>query len=170
MIRNTRANAGIALPSRRAETVLFTPAESARERAARWEEELRERLAAAPAQQASMSGRILLQSAGSSPAAWRSAMESFSDAAWSREWVERGAIEGCWREKIGALPALAKAEGGVVVFTQFIATQEALDAALRAAGVRTWMINGQTPAPERQPMTDAFRREGGALLLTRSGT
>lgn len=170
MIRNTRANAGITLPSRRAETVLFTPAAAEREMAARWEEELRARLNAAPPQQASMSGRILLQSAGSSPAAWRSAMQSFFDTDWSHDWLERDALHGCWEEKIEALPALAKAEGGVVIFTQFIATQEALASALRAAGVPARLINGQTPPPERQPLTEAFRREGGALLLTRSGT
>jgi hypothetical protein len=170
MIRNTRANAGITLPSRRAETVFFEPPPAERERAARWELELRERLAAAPAQQASMSGRILLQSAGSSPAAWRSAMQSFFDTEWTRAWLEGGALGGCWQEKIAALPALAQGEGGVVIFSQFIATQEALAAALRGAGVRTWLINGQTPPPERQPLTDAFQREGGALLLTRSGT
>jgi SNF2 family DNA or RNA helicase len=41
---------------------------------------------------------------------------------------------------------------------------------LTAAGVPTFVINGQTPAPERQPITEAFRRTGGALLLTHSGT
>ena len=32
------------------------------------------------------------------------------------------------------------------------------------------VINGQTPPPERQPLTEEFRREGGALLLAHSGT
>ncbi len=33
-----------------------------------------------------------------------------------------------------------------------------------------FVINGQTPPPERQPTTEAFRKAGGALLLTRNGT
>jgi SNF2 family DNA or RNA helicase len=36
--------------------------------------------------------------------------------------------------------------------------------------VETFVINGATPAPERQPITEEFHRRGGALLLTHSGT
>src|SRR5206468_12082186 len=41
---------------------------------------------------------------------------------------------------------------------------------LRRAGVETFAINGATPPPERQPITEDFRKRGGALLLTHSGT
>ena len=41
---------------------------------------------------------------------------------------------------------------------------------LRSAGVETFVINGATPPPERQPITEEFRKRGGALLLTHSGT
>jgi len=57
-----------------------------------------------------------------------------------------------------------------VVFTQFLETQAALAARLREGKVPVFVINGQTPAPERQPLTEAFRKAGGALLLSRSGT
>jgi SNF2 family DNA or RNA helicase len=57
-----------------------------------------------------------------------------------------------------------------VVFTQFLETQAGLARALEASGVPTHTINGQTPPPQRQPIAEAFRREGGALLLTHSGT
>jgi SNF2 family DNA or RNA helicase len=57
-----------------------------------------------------------------------------------------------------------------VVFTQFLETQAALAASLREAKVPVFVINGQTPPPERQPLTEAFRKAGGALLLSRSGT
>ena len=36
--------------------------------------------------------------------------------------------------------------------------------------MKTWTLNGQTPAPRRQGLVDSFRDQGGALLLTRSGT
>jgi SNF2 family DNA or RNA helicase len=65
---------------------------------------------------------------------------------------------------------LAKGEGGVVVFTQFLQTQAAIAERLRAAGLPTFVVNGQTPAAERQPITEEFRKRGGALLLTHSGT
>jgi SNF2 family DNA or RNA helicase len=58
----------------------------------------------------------------------------------------------------------------VVIFTQFLQTQGAIAGELEGAGVPTFIINGQTPATERQPITEAFRQQGGALLLTHSGT
>jgi SNF2 family DNA or RNA helicase len=36
--------------------------------------------------------------------------------------------------------------------------------------VKTWVLNGQVPAAERQRVVEAFRDQGGALILTRSGT
>ena len=38
------------------------------------------------------------------------------------------------------------------------------------ASVPVFVLHGGTPAPERQPLTEEFRRRGGALLLTHSGT
>ena len=58
----------------------------------------------------------------------------------------------------------------MVIFTQFLRTQAAIAEHLKAANVPTFVINGKTPAPERQPITEEFRRDGGALLLTHSGT
>src|SRR5208282_6632061 len=42
--------------------------------------------------------------------------------------------------------------------------------ALEAKGVKTWILSGQTPAALRQDIVKSFREQGGALLLTRSGT
>ena len=64
MIRNTRANSGIQLPPRRAETVLFEPGGAEREFWGRWEEEFRAALARLSASQASLWGRLLLQARG----------------------------------------------------------------------------------------------------------
>jgi SNF2 family DNA or RNA helicase len=170
MIRNTRANAGIALPPRRAETVLFTPdaAEAAFWR--EWETEFRAALGRLNASQSSLWGRLLLRAAGSSPAAWRSALQKFPDAATARAWRDRAPLEGSWHRKCGLIPPLARGSGGVVIFTEFLETQAALAGFLRGAGVATFVINGATPAPERQPITERFHQGGGALVLTHSGT
>jgi superfamily II DNA or RNA helicase len=170
MIRNTRANAGLNLPPRRAETVLFEPEENERAFWTQWDGELRAQLAKLNVSQATLWGRLLLQTAGSSPAAWRAALEKFPEARAARAWREQAPLEPSWRRKCELIPPLARGEGGVVVFTQFLDTQTALAEFLRAAGVATYVINGSTPAPNRQPITGEFRKFGGALLLTHSGT
>ncbi|HUZ06160.1 MAG TPA: SNF2-related protein [Candidatus Paceibacterota bacterium] len=170
MIRNTRANAGLKLPPRHAETVLFEPDEAERAFWQKWETELRGHLAKLNASQASLWGRLLLQTAGSSPAAWHAALEKFPDADAARAWREQSPLETSWRRKCELIPPLTRTEGGAVIFTQFLETQSALADFLRGTGVETFLINGATPVPERQPITEEFRKRGGALLLTHSGT
>ena len=170
MVRNTRANAGINLPPRRAETVLFEADEAERAFWQQWEKEFRERLAQLSASQASLWGRLLLQAGGSSPAAWREALEKFPDRAAARAWREQAPLEGSWRRKCELLQPLTRGEGGAVIFTQFLQTQAAVAEYLRQAGVETFVINGATPPSQRQPITEEFHRRGGALLLTHSGT
>ena len=170
MIRNTRANAGIELPPRRAETVVFAPDEAESAFWHRWEEEFRGCLTRLSASQASLWGRLLLQAAGSSPAAWRSALEKFPDRTAAQSWRNQAPLEASWRRKCDLLAPLTRGAGGAVIFSQFLETQSALGDFLRKVGVETFVINGATPAPERQPITDEFRRRGGALLLTHSGT
>jgi SNF2 family DNA or RNA helicase len=170
MIRNTRANAGIQLPPRRAETVLFEPDPAERAFWESWETELRPILADLNPGQSSLWGRLLLQAAGSSPAAWRDALERFPDRDAANRWRQNAPLEASWARKSDLLPPLTRVEGGLVVFTQFLETQAALAARLREAKVPVFVINGQTPPPERQPLTEAFRKAGGALLLSRSGT
>ena len=169
MIRNTRANAGLKLPPRRAETVLFEPDENERLFWRQWETELRELLTRFEPSRASLWGRLLLQTAGSSPAAWRAALEKFPDPA-AKIWRAQAPLEGSWRRKCELIPPLTRVEGGAVIFTQFLETQSALAECLRGAGVATFFINGSTPAAERHPITEEFRKRGGALLLTHSGT
>ncbi|HEX9045392.1 MAG TPA: SNF2-related protein, partial [Verrucomicrobiae bacterium] len=170
MIRNTRANAGLKLPPRRAETVLFEPDESERAFWQNWESELRTHLATLSGGQPSLWGRLLLQTAGSSPAAWRTALQKFPDSDAARRWREQGPLEASWHRKCELIPPLTRVEGGVVIFTQFLETQAALADYLRGARVPVFLINGSTPAPERQPITEQFRKHGGVLLLTHSGT
>jgi superfamily II DNA or RNA helicase len=170
MIRNTRANAGLKLPPRRAETVLFEAGEGEREFWQQWESELRGQLSRLSASQANLWGRLLLQTAGSSPAAWRGALEKFPNAEAARAWREQAPLESSWRRKCDLIPPVARGEGGAVIFTQFLQTQTALADFLRDSGVETFVMNGSTPPAERQPITEKFRERGGALLLTQSGT
>jgi len=122
------------------------------------------------ASKASLWGRLLLQAVGSSPAAWREALRSFPDRKAARAWSEQAPLEASWRRKCDLLPPLTRDEGGLVIFTQFLETQAALADYLRGAGIQTFVINGATPAPQRQPITEEFHQRGGALLLTHSGT
>jgi len=170
MIRNTRANAGLNLPPRRAETVLFAPGAGEREFWERWEMEFRVRLKDLSAGQASLWGRLLLQAAGSSPAAWQAALANFPDRAATRAWRREPPLEESWGRKCELLAPLTKGEGGVVIFSQFLETQAAVAERLKSAGGPVFVINGATPAAQRQPITAEFQREGGALLLTHSGT
>jgi SNF2 family DNA or RNA helicase len=170
MIRNTRANAGIQLPPRRAETIFFEPDEAERLFWKNWEEEFRLRLATFNPSQSSLWGRLLLQTAASSPAAWRAALEKFPDVESARAWREQSPLETSWRRKADLILPLTRGEGGVVIFTQFLQTQAAIADFLRGAGVETFVIHGSIPAAERQPITEEFRKRGGALLLTHSGT
>jgi SNF2 family DNA or RNA helicase len=170
MIRNTRANAGIQLPSRRAETVLYEPEPEERDFWQGWDRELRTALGRLPSAQASLWGRLLLQAAGSSPSAWLAALEKFPEPGLAQQWKARAPLERSWERKTGVLPPLTRTEGGLVIYTQFLATQAALAEALAKSGVKTWLLNGQTPAAHRHGLVDSFRNQGGALLLTRSGT
>jgi SNF2 family DNA or RNA helicase len=131
---------------------------------------LRTHLQSLHASQASLWGRLLLQAAGSSPAAWREVLRSFPVRTAAKAWQDDAPLTSSWEKKSGLVVPLARSEGGVVVFTQFLETQAALAQQLQAAQVPTWLINGQTPAPARQPITEQFRRHAGALLLTHSGT
>jgi SNF2 family DNA or RNA helicase len=170
MIRNTRANANLQMPARRAETVLYEPEASELEFWEEWDRELRATLAGMPASKASLWGRLLLQAVGSSPAAWLEALEKFPVPKLVHQWRTRAPLERSWERKTSVLPPLTRTEGGLVIFTQFLATQAALAEKLAADGVKVWILNGQTPSAKRQGLVESFRDHGGALLLTRSGT
>ena len=149
---------------------MFEPNEVERAFWQQWEVEFRASLGQLSPSQASLWGRLLLQAAGSSPAAWREALKKFPDRAAARAWREQAPLEASWQRKCELLSPLTRVEGGAVIFTQFLQTQAALAEQLRRAGVATFVINGATPPPERQPITEEFHARGGALLLTHSGT
>jgi hypothetical protein len=170
MIRNTRANAGIEMPSRRAETVLYEPEPEERKFWQEWDGELRTALREMPAGNASLWGRLLLQAQGSSPAAWMEILEKFPQKELVGRWKTQAPMGRSWERKTAMLPAMTRIEGGLVIFTQFLGTQMALAERLAQNGVKTWVLNGRIPAPQREGIVEMFREQGGALLLTRSGT
>jgi superfamily II DNA/RNA helicase len=111
-----------------------------------------------------------LQAAGSSPSAWLDALDKFPDRQLAARWKTRAPLTQSWERKIAVLPPLTQTTGGLVIFSQFLGTQKALAEALTAKRIKTWVLNGQVPAADRQSIVDRFRDQGGALLLTRSGT
>src|SRR5260221_4312594 len=125
---------------------------------------------AIPPGQASLWGRLLLQAAGSSPSAWLDALDKFPDRQLAARWKTRAPLTQSWERKIAVLPPLTQTTGGLVIFSQFLGTQKALAEALTAKRIKIGVLNGQVPAADRQPIIDRFRDQGGALLLTRSGT
>ena len=135
-----------------------------------WENELRSSLDAMSDNRARFWGRLLLQTIGSSPHAWNHALESFPDPDKAESWKGRAPLKKSWERKLELLASMAGADHGIVVFSQYLATQAALAESLEQKGYRAWIINGKTPAADRQPITENFRREGGVLLLTHSGT
>lgn len=57
----------------------------------------------------------------------------------------------------------------LVVFTQFLATQDALANALRAHGVVVTCFHGGMNDEQRREAVDTFRRQGGVLVSTEAG-
>ena len=88
----------------------------------------------------------------------------------AQAWRKESPLEESWARKCELLAPLTKGEGGVVIFSQFLETQAAIAGQLKAGGAPVFVINGATPAAQRQPITEAFQQAGGALLLTHSGT
>src|SRR5439155_19454547 len=104
------------------------------------------------------------------PSARKHALHTHPDQPAYVNWRAQDPPGSNWKKNCDLLLPLAKGEGGPVIFTQFLRTQAALAEHLRAANAAVFVINGQTPAAERQPITERFREQGGALLLTHSGT
>jgi superfamily II DNA or RNA helicase len=170
MIRNTRANARIDLPSRQAETVLFEADQIEKKFWSEWENELRRNLVKLPPLQAAMRSRTLLQAAGSSPTAWRDVMTRSEDLFGSPSWLDPSIPERSWEKKWRPLALLAQQPGGVVIFTQFRLTQQALTSALAGEKAPVFAMDGSVPAAKRTDIVNSFREKGGSLILTRSGS
>ncbi len=171
MIRNTRANAGLKLPPRRAETVLFEPDAAERAFWQQWETEFRALPFAAqpPASPASGAG-CCCKPPAAVPRHGARRSKKFPDGACCRRLARAGAA----RKQLAAqmrVDSAAHARGRRRGdFHAISGNAGGAGRVFARRGRDTFVINGATPAPERQPITEEFRKRGGALLLTHSGT
>jgi len=112
----------------------------------------------------------MLAAAGSSPAAFQGCLAKYPDREAAGRWCALPLLHESWRNKCRLLLPLGRMETGAVVFTQFLDTQAQLAEFLQSQGLPVFVINGATPAARRQPLTEEFRKRGGVLILTHSGT
>jgi SNF2 family DNA or RNA helicase len=174
MVRNTRAQCGLALPPRFVETIAVEPLPE--ERAA-YEEIvalLREHAGRGPAR---LAAATLLLEAGSSPAAVRSTLEKIAGSATHGDDLRSGAariaqrirpVERC--RKLEALLRIVRAsEGRLLVFTRYRHTAGYVLAALNELGVKTESFHGGMSSAERHAAVERFRAGARVLVATDIG-
>ncbi|WP_438018095.1 SNF2-related protein [Sorangium sp. So ce315] len=169
MVRNTRADSGLALPPRYVTTAMVDPLPEERELYERVLAFVRAHAADAGAR---MLASTLLLGAGSSPAAVRGSLDRMSASdrrapalrAALAALAERAASVGASR-KGGALVDLARAHGEqILVFTRFRDTLSYIEAVLRDAGVEPVAFHGGLSAADKRAALSAFR-DGRARVL-----
>ena len=177
MVRNTRADSGLALPPRYVSTVAV---DALPEERALYEAVVAFLRAHAGDAKARMLGSTLLLEAGSSPAAVRGtvarAIEAREEAGKAPELraalAELGARAAKVRgtRKAKALVDLVKAHPDqVLVFTRFRETLGDLERVLREAGVSPLAFHGGMGAEAKRAALGAFREGGKVLLATDVG-
>ncbi|WP_437734854.1 DEAD/DEAH box helicase [Sorangium sp. So ce1335] len=169
MVRNTRADSGLALPPRYVTTAIVDPLPE--------ERELYERVLALVRAHAADAGArrmasTLLLGAGSSPAAVRGSLDRMS-ASDGRVPALRAALAALAElaasvrasRKGGALVDLARAhDEQILVFTRFRDTLSYIEAVLRDAGVEPAAFHGGLSAADKRAALSAFR-DGRARVL-----
>jgi superfamily II DNA or RNA helicase len=174
MVRNTRADSGLALPPRYVSTVAVDPLPEERALYDGVVAFLRAHGGDAPAR---MLASTLLLEAGSSPAAVRATLGRAA-AGDKRTDAQRAALAALAREaarvtttrKGKALVDLVKAHPDqILVFTRFRETLTDLERTLAAAGVSPLVFHGGLAAPAKQRALAAFREGGRVLLATDVG-
>ncbi|KYF65908.1 hypothetical protein BE15_23485 [Sorangium cellulosum] len=166
MVRNTRADSGLALPPRYVSTVIVDPLPEERALYERVLELVRARGADAGAR---LVASTLLRGAGSSPAAVRGSLERMSASdrrapALRAALAELATLAASVRasRKGGALVDLARAhDEQILVFTRFRDTLSDIEAVLRDAGVASAAFHGGLSAADKRAALSAFR-EGRA--------
>ncbi len=172
MVRNTRALVDVRLPPRQAATVLAEPA--AEELSCY--QDLSRLLRSFPAEELAqhrMALHHLLEAAGSSPRAARSALERFVKPESPAEWQEiRTRYERlCGSAKADALLALLKRNPAEkkIVFVRFRETLRMLEDLLSARGIPFARFEGSMSAADKDAAIGRFREEVAVLLSTESG-
>ena len=172
MIRNTRANAGIQLPPRRAETVLFEPDEAGsapsgsngrRNSAPVWP-------GSPPARPASGDGcccRLRAAAPRLGAKRCRSSRTATAGARLERAGAPRSQLAAQMRVAPAA-DARGRRRGHLYAIPPDAGRAGRAPAPRGRA--RPLSSTARRPPPERQPITEEFHARGGALLLTHSGT
>ena len=175
MIRNTRALSGIQLPPRFARTTLIEPSDGEHRLYLALASALR---ALGPSGQARLRLSLLLQEAGSSPDAVRSALvrlHNDPDLAPETAAALAPAIAAAQQPMETAkgqalLRVLQTEPAPTVVFTRFRATLDYLTALLARHGVACERIDGELSAALRLEAIARCRERGAALLSTDVGS
>jgi SNF2 family DNA or RNA helicase len=174
MVRNTRAQSGLALPPRYVSTVAVEPSEAEREL---YEATVSLLRANATDPKARMVTSTLLLEAGSSPAALRGTLARMGAGDKHSVPLREGAarlagllerVEGS--RKLDALLEIVRAnEGRVLVFTRFRETLEHIAAGLRSRGIDPALFHGGMRAEDRHAAIERFRAGARVLLATDVG-
>lgn len=174
MVRNTRAQSGLALPPRFVETIAVDPLPE--ERAA-YEDVvalLREHAQNGPAR---LSAATLLLEAGSSPAALRATLEKMENASRHSDSLRASAgriaariraITRC-RKLEALLRILEASEERVLVFTGYRRTADYIAATVRELGVKVESFHGGMSGGERHASVERFRAGARVLVATDIG-
>ena len=170
MVRNTRADSGLALPPRFVSTVVVEPLPEERALYADVVAFLREH---GGAEGSRMLASTLLLGAGSSPAAVRGSLERLSTSD-KRSPDERRALVALAKRaalvsasrKGRALVDLTRAHAEqILVFTRFRDTLADVEATLREAGLAPALFHGGLSAAEKRASLDAFKSGSARVLL-----
>jgi len=173
MVRNTRAQSGLALPPRYVTTVAVEPAEGERELYEAVVRLLREH---AGDPKARLATSTLLLEAGSSPAALHGTLARLGAGdKHTRELrsatasLARAAARVDGSRKLEALVDIAASCERVLVFTRFRNTLEYVVAGLRRQGMDPALFHGGMRAGERQAAIERFRSGARVLVATDVG-
>jgi len=174
MVRNTRAQSGIALPPRFVETVAVDPLPEERSAYEDVVALLREHARDGAAR---LSAATLLLEAGSSPAALRATLEKMAGATGRDDALRAAAgriaerIRGLARcRKLDALLGiLGASEDRVLVFTGYRRTADYVAGAVRELGVKVEVFHGGMSGGERHAAVERFRAGARVLVATDVG-
>ena len=170
MVRNTRADSGLALPPRFVSTVVVEPLPEER---ALYADVIAFLRAHGSAEGGRMLASTLLLGAGSSPAAARGSLLRLS-ASDKRGPAERRALAALAQQaakvsasrKGRALVDLTRAHAEpILVFTRFRDTLTYVEATLREAGIAPALFHGGLSAAEKRAALDAFKGGAARVLL-----
>ena len=174
MVRNTRAQSGLALPPRFVETIAVDPLPE--ERAA-YEDVVALLREHSHLGQARLATATLLLEAGSSPAALRATLEKIAATATHGDALRAGAgriaarirtVTRC-RKLEALLRILEATPDRLLVFTRYRRTAEYIAEAVRGLGLKAESFHGGMSSAERHAAVERFRAGARVLVATDIG-